>query len=109
MVRVPVLTLGVLTACPCSFEVTAFSGCAACMMFFHNMWLSDTEGGMRCRAFMQERLLGANGAELGQAVLYFGCRRADQDYLYGQLLESWAAQGKLTFFTAFSRQQVWLQ
>lgn len=62
-----------------------------------------------CRAFMQERLLGkADGASLGEAVLYFGCRRSDQDYLYGDLLEGWAASGSLTLFTAFSRQQVTL-
>ncbi|KAL6745889.1 sulfite reductase [Haematococcus lacustris] len=42
---------------------------------------------------------------VGQMVLYFGCRRADQDYLYGPDLEQWAAQGKITLFTAFSRQQ----
>ena len=58
-----------------------------------------------------ERLLGAeaagdgDAARLGQAVLYFGCRRSDQD-LYGTLLERWADEGKLTLFTAFSRQQV---
>ena len=61
---------------------------------------------------MQERLLAAEArggdavAGLGEAVLYFGCRRRDQDYLYGGLLERWAAEGKLTLFTAFSRQQV---
>ena len=62
---------------------------------------------------MQERLLAAEArggdeavAKLGEAVLYFGCRRRDQDYLYGALLERWAAEGKLTLFTAFSRQQV---
>lgn len=46
------------------------------------------------------------GEGLGEAVLYFGCRRRDQDYLYGELLESWAAEGTLTLFTAFSREQV---
>ena len=58
---------------------------------------------------MQERLLSArqgSGQPLGQAVLYFGCRRSDQDYLYGSLLEGWAKSGQLTLFTAFSRQQV---
>lgn len=45
-------------------------------------------------------------ATIGQAVLYFGCRRADQDYLYGELLESWARDGTLTLFTAFSREKV---
>ena len=48
----------------------------------------------------------ATVAALGQAVLYFGCRRSDQDYLYGELLESWAQDGTLTLFTAFSREQV---
>ncbi|BDA47196.1 Sulfite reductase [NADPH] flavoprotein alpha-component [Coccomyxa sp. Obi] len=59
------------------------------------------------RAFMQERLLSRadGGAKLGEAVLYFGCRRSDQDYLYGDLLKDWAAKGDLTLFTAFSRQQ----
>ena len=62
---------------------------------------------------MQERLLAAEArggkeavAKLGEAVLYFGCRRRDQDCLYGAQLERWAAEGKLTLFTAFSRQQV---
>ena len=58
---------------------------------------------------MQERLLSAQAGtagKLGQAVLYFGCRRSDQDYLYGSLLEDWAKSGHLTLFTAFSRQQV---
>jgi sulfite reductase alpha subunit-like flavoprotein len=57
---------------------------------------------------MQERLLGSapGSPALGRAALYFGCRRRDQDYLYGQLLEEWAQQGKLTLFTAFSREQV---
>ena len=58
---------------------------------------------------MQERLLSSQQGSrqpLGQAVLYFGCRRSDQDYLYGSLLEGWAKAGQLTLFTAFSRQQV---
>ncbi|KAK9832619.1 hypothetical protein WJX81_004423 [Elliptochloris bilobata] len=59
------------------------------------------------RSFMVERMLGTAvaGAALGQAVLYFGCRRADQDFLYGDLLRGWASEGHLTLFTAFSRQQ----
>jgi hypothetical protein len=39
-------------------------------------------------------------------VLLFGCRRSDQDYLYGPQLESWSQSGDITLFTAFSRQQV---
>ena len=58
---------------------------------------------------MQERLLSVqlgSAGPLGQAVLYFGCRRSDQDYLYGSQMEGWAKSGDLTLFTAFSRQQV---
>lgn len=57
---------------------------------------------------MQERLHARQSSDLalGQSVLFFGCRQADQDYLYGQQLEQWAEHGSLTLFTAFSRQQV---
>lgn len=60
------------------------------------------------RAFMQERLHAKQSSDLavGQSVLFFGCRRADQDYLYGPQLEQWAQQGSLSLFNAFSRQQV---
>ncbi|KAA6425116.1 MAG: sulfite reductase (NADPH) alpha-component [Trebouxia sp. A1-2] len=59
------------------------------------------------RSFMQERLHSqqSSGLQLGQSVLYFGCRRSDQDYLYGPQLQQWADEGRLTLFTAFSRQQ----
>lgn len=46
------------------------------------------------------------GKPVGECVLYFGCRRRDQDFLYGPLLEGWAAEGHLQLHTAFSRQQV---
>lgn len=42
----------------------------------------------------------------GAALLFFGCRRSDQDYLYGSLLQGWADAGLLELHTAFSRQQV---
>lgn len=60
------------------------------------------------RSFMQERLHRQQSSQetLGECVLYFGCRRSDQDYLYGPQLEQWQQQGSLTLFTAFSRQQV---
>ncbi|KAG2448381.1 hypothetical protein HYH02_006963 [Chlamydomonas schloesseri] len=62
------------------------------------------------RSFILERLLEAEAQEEakkapGEMVLYFGCRRSDQDYLYGGVLEGWAAEGKIRLFTAFSRQQ----
>ena len=61
-------------------------------------WDSGTQAGQGARQ--------GSAAALGQAVLYFGCRRRDQDYLYGDLLEGWAVAGALTLFTAFSREQV---
>ena len=39
-------------------------------------------------------------------MLFFGCWRRDQDYLYGEDLESWAAEGRIELVTAFSREQV---
>jgi sulfite reductase (NADPH) flavoprotein alpha-component len=70
------------------------------------------------RSFMMERLLTISSNDdgdshnkdmkqksLGEAVLFFGCRRRDQDYLYGDRLEEWAAEKKLTLFTAFSREK----
>ena len=71
------------------------------------------------RAFNKHRLLeegkGTEGADAtaataaiphgGEMVLYFGCRRSDQDYLYGAQLEAWGGSGALTLLTAFSRQQ----
>ncbi|KAI8473830.1 MAG: sulfite reductase [Monoraphidium minutum] len=47
---------------------------------------------------------GAGGYPFGPMALYFGCRRRDQDYLYGSDLERWAAAGAVELHTAFSRQ-----
>ena len=59
------------------------------------------------RAFVLQRTLqAAEGQAPGPAVLYFGCRRRDQDYLYGALLEQWGVEGVITLHTAFSREQV---
>ncbi|KAK2080572.1 hypothetical protein QBZ16_000426 [Prototheca wickerhamii] len=44
-------------------------------------------------------------ASAGDALLFFGCRRRDQDYLYADLLEGWAAQGAIELQTAFSRHE----
>jgi len=43
---------------------------------------------------------------VGEMVLFFGCRRRDQDYIYGMDLDGWAASGAITLFNAFSREQV---
>lgn len=58
------------------------------------------------RAFCQEREAQlAAGAELGPALLFFGCRRSTEDFIYREELEAWAASGVLTeLHTAFSRE-----
>jgi cytochrome P450/NADPH-cytochrome P450 reductase len=56
------------------------------------------------RGFLQERAaLHAKGTTLGPAMLFFGCRRPDQDYLYADELQAFAASGITELFTAFSR------
>ena len=54
------------------------------------------------RSFVKERTL--SGVPSGEAVLFFGCRRSDQDFLYGDLLEAWHREGAIKLHTAFSRQ-----
>jgi len=56
------------------------------------------------RGFLQERAARkANGAVLGPALLFFGCRHADQDFLYADELKAFAADGVVELHTAFSR------
>jgi cytochrome P450 / NADPH-cytochrome P450 reductase len=56
------------------------------------------------RGFLQERAARkAKGATLGPAMLFFGCRHPDQDYLYANELKAFAADGITELHTAFSR------
>jgi cytochrome P450/NADPH-cytochrome P450 reductase len=56
------------------------------------------------RGFLQERAARkAKGASLGPAMLFFGCRHPDQDYLYADELKAFAADGIAELNTAFSR------
>ncbi|HEY0383219.1 MAG TPA: cytochrome P450 [Candidatus Elarobacter sp.] len=56
------------------------------------------------RGFLQEReALERDGKTLGRALLFFGCRHPDQDYLYRDELERWAADGIVELYVAFSR------
>jgi cytochrome P450/NADPH-cytochrome P450 reductase len=58
------------------------------------------------RGFLQERAaLKANGAKLGPAMLFFGCRHPDQDFLYANELKAFEASGITELHTAFSRAQ----
>jgi cytochrome P450 / NADPH-cytochrome P450 reductase len=59
------------------------------------------------RGFLQERAaLKAKGASLGPAMLFFGCRHPDQDFLYADELKAFAADGITELHTAFSRAEV---
>jgi cytochrome P450/NADPH-cytochrome P450 reductase len=56
------------------------------------------------RGFLQERAaLKAKGSTLGAAMLFFGCRHPDQDYLYADELKAFEASGISELHTAFSR------
>jgi cytochrome P450/NADPH-cytochrome P450 reductase len=56
------------------------------------------------RGFLQERAARkAKGASLGPAMLFFGCRHPDQDFLYADELKGLSASGITELFTAFSR------
>jgi cytochrome P450/NADPH-cytochrome P450 reductase len=56
------------------------------------------------RGFLQQRAaLKAKGATLGPALLFFGCRHPDQDYLYADELKAFEAGGIAELHTAFSR------
>jgi cytochrome P450/NADPH-cytochrome P450 reductase len=56
------------------------------------------------RGFLQERThRKAQGARLGPAMLFFGCRHPEQDYLYADELKAFAADGVTELHTAFSR------
>ena len=38
-------------------------------------------------------------------VLYYGCRKSDEDYIYGEALKQWVDDGIITeLHTAFSRE-----
>jgi cytochrome P450 / NADPH-cytochrome P450 reductase len=56
------------------------------------------------RGFLQERAARkAAGAALGPAMLFFGCRHPEQDFLYADELKAFAADGICELHTAFSR------
>ena len=59
------------------------------------------------RAFLQERShQRANGEAVGDTVLFFGCRKPEEDFIYSDELQHWVEDGTLTaLHTAFSRAQ----
>ncbi|RLN02193.1 hypothetical protein BBJ28_00001262 [Nothophytophthora sp. Chile5] len=59
------------------------------------------------RAFLQERAKQKeSGVEVGKSILYFGCRKRDEDFIYKDELETFQENGVLTEMNlAFSREQ----
>ena len=62
------------------------------------------------RGFIQERACLAaatatagGSSKLGRALLYFGCRDADRDFIYKDELKAWEAQGVVEVRPAFSQ------
>ncbi|QCI63797.1 bifunctional cytochrome P450/NADPH--P450 reductase [Phreatobacter stygius] len=56
------------------------------------------------RGFLQQRArLKAQGQPIGPAVLFFGCRHPDQDFIYRDELEAFARDGIADLHVAFSR------
>lgn len=58
------------------------------------------------RGFIQERDFNRkDGKEVGQTILYFGCRKRTEDYIYEEELEDYVERGVMKLRTAFSRDQ----
>jgi len=58
------------------------------------------------RGFIQERdLCRQEGKIVGDTILYFGCRKRTEDYIYENELENYAKNGTLKLRLAFSRDQ----
>lgn len=56
------------------------------------------------RGFLQERAARQAGGEMiGPALLFFGCRDTQQDFLYEEELREYEARGVTTLIAAFSR------
>jgi len=57
------------------------------------------------RAFIQERatIKAARNASLGPAILYFGCRHHEKDFIYREELKQWEADGVVSVRPCFSK------
>ncbi|KAL3267720.1 hypothetical protein HHI36_006850 [Cryptolaemus montrouzieri] len=58
------------------------------------------------RGFIQERNSAKQeGKPVGETILYFGCRKKNEDYIYQEELEEYERSGLLKLHLAFSRDQ----
>lgn len=59
------------------------------------------------RGFIQDRhIQKQNGKQIGDTVLFFGCRKKNEDYIYEDELSSYSQDGTLAqLHVAFSRDQ----
>lgn len=58
------------------------------------------------RGFIQERnLCKKEGKPVGDTILYFGCRKKAEDYIYEEELEEYVNNGTLKLYVAFSREK----
>lgn len=58
------------------------------------------------RGFIQERDFNKkDGKDIGQTILYFGCRKRAEDYIYEEELEDYAQRDTIKLRAAFSRDQ----
>jgi cytochrome P450/NADPH-cytochrome P450 reductase len=57
------------------------------------------------RAFLQERaaIAAAGARKLGPAILFFGCRHPEKDFIYRDQLHEWEKQGVVKVVPAFSK------
>lgn len=56
------------------------------------------------RGFLQDRAATlASGHPLGPAMLFYGCRNPDRDFIYRDEIERWSKHGIVDLHTAFSR------
>jgi len=60
--------------------------------------LAPFRGFLQARASQVER-----GEALGEAMLFFGCRHPEQDFIYAEELQAWSHRGLMKLHTAFSR------
>ncbi|XP_055598762.1 NADPH--cytochrome P450 reductase [Uranotaenia lowii] len=58
------------------------------------------------RGFIQERDFNKQeGKEIGKTILYFGCRKRAEDFIYEEELEDYVKRGVIELRVAFSRDQ----